>query len=204
MVRAYPAVLALTSGGIMLAYVLFYTITTFSLAYGTTKLGLSRSAMLYCAMISVAVMGISVPIFAALSALWAFPLFWLFDTGNPVLKVLAFTVGMVIFAMLYGPMGASLPELYGTRLRYSGASVSYNLGGVLGGAVAPLAATQLLASTGASWSISLYVLAMSAVSFACVFLLSETYLTDLSGIRSEERRLLAERGTPAPGAGSSP
>jgi MFS family permease len=90
MVRAYPAVLVLTSGGIMLAYVLFYTITTFSLAYGTTELGLPRSTMLYCAMISVAVMGIVVPIFAALSdrtgrrklcllaaalsALWAFPL----------------------------------------------------------------------------------------------------------------------------------
>jgi len=82
--------------------------------------------------------------------------------------------------------------------------VSYNLGGVLGGAVAPLAATQLLASTGASWSISLYVLAMSAVSFACVFLLSETYLTDLSAIRSEEHRLLAEEGTPATEAGGTP
>ena len=82
--------------------------------------------------------------------------------------------------------------------------MSYNLGGVLGGAVAPLAATQLLASTGASWSISLYVLVMSAVSLACVFLLSGTYLTDLSGIRSEERRLFAEKGTPAPEAGTSP
>lgn len=219
MVRTYPAVLALTSGGIMLSYVLFYTITTFSLAYGTTQLGLPSSTMLYCAMISVAIMGVAVPVFAslsdrtgrrrlcllaaALSALWAFPLFWLFDTGNPVLIALAFTVGMVIFAMLYGPMGAFLPELYGTRLRYSGASVSYNLGGVLGGAVAPLAAAQLLASTGASWSISLYVLAMSAISFACVFLLSETYLTDLSGIRSEERQLLAEGGTPAPEAGGT-
>src|SRR5215204_4205921 len=58
------------------------------------------------------------------------------------------------------PDGAFLPELYGTRLRYSGASVSYNLGGVLGGAVAPIIATQLLVSTGASWSISLYILAM--------------------------------------------
>ena len=212
--------MVLTSGEIMLAYVLFYTITTFSLVYGTKKLGLSRSKMLYCAMISVAVMGIAVPICAALSdkagrrrlrllaaalsALWAFQLFWLFDTGNPVLIALAFAVGMAIFAMLYGPMGAFLPELYGTRLRDSGASVSYNLGGVLGGAVAPLAATQLLASTGASWSISLYVLAMSAVSFACVFLLSETYLTDLFGIRSEERRVLTEKGTPTPETGTSP
>jgi MFS family permease len=100
---------------------------------------------------------------------------------------------MIAFAMLYGPMGAFLPELYGTRLRYSGASVSYNRGGVLGGALAPIIATQLLASTGESWSISLYMAAMAVVSFVCVFLLSETYLRDLSEIRSEERRLIAEQ-----------
>ena len=87
--------------------------------------------------------------------------------------------------------------------------MSYNLGGVLGGALAPLVATELLASTGASWPISPYVLAMSAVSFACVFLLSETYLTALSGIRSKERRLLlllllAEERPPAGEAGTSP
>lgn len=93
---------------------------------------------------------------------------------------------------IYGPMGAFLPELYGTRLRYSGAAVSYNLGGVFGGALAPLIAAQLLASTGGSWSISLYVLAMAAITFVCVFYLSETHLTDLSEIRSEERRVVAE------------
>lgn len=129
---------------------------------------------------------------AALAGLWAFPLFWLFDTGNPVLIAVSFSVGMIIFAMLYGPMGAFLPELYGTRLRYSGAAVSYNLGGVFGGALAPLIAAQLLASTGGSWSISLYVLAMAAITFVCVFYLSETHLTDLSEIRSEERRLITE------------
>lgn len=96
-------------------------------------------------------------------------------------------------------MGAFLPELYGTRLRYGGASVSYNLGGVLGGALAPIIATQLLASTGPSWSISLYMMVMAAVSFVCVFLLSETYLTDLSEIRSEERRLVAEARESAAG-----
>jgi MFS family permease len=99
---------------------------------------------------------------------------------------------MIIFAMLYGPMGAFLPELYGTRLRYSGAAVSYNLGGVLGGALAPIIATQLLASTGASWAISVYILAMAVVTFVSVFLLSETYLTDLSELRSEEGQLIAE------------
>ena len=215
MVRAYPLVLLLSSGGMSLAYVLFYTITTFSLSYGTTELGLPSSTLLYCTMVAVAIMGLGVPVFAALSdrlgrrslclwaaalaGLWAFPLFRLIDTGNPLLIALSFSVGMVIFAMLYGPMGAFLPELYGTRLRYSGAAVSYNLGGVLGGAFAPLIAGQLLASTGGSWSISLYILAMAAVSFVCISLLSETYLTDLAEIRTEEHRLVAEARESAAG-----
>ena len=205
-VRAYPAVLALTSGGMLLPYVLLYVITTFSLAYATTELGVPRTTMLYCTMIAIALMGVGVPVFATLSdrigrrlclvgaavaGLWSFPLFWLLETRSPVLISVSFSVGMIAFAMLYGPMGAFLPELYGTRLRYSGASVSYNLGGVLGGALAPIIATQLLASTGDSWSISVYVAAMAAVSFVCVFLLSE--------IRSEERRPIAEAGESAAG-----
>ena len=56
----------------------------------------------------------------------------------------------------------------------------------------------MLASTAGSWSISLYVLAIAVVSFVCISLLSETYLTDLSEIRAEERRLVAEAREPAP------
>ncbi len=125
---------------------------------------------------------------------WAFPLFWLLNTGNPILIALAFSVGMIIFAMLFGPMGAFLPELYGTRLRYSGAAVSYNLGGVIGGGLGPTIASQLLILTGVSWSISLYMLLMAVIGFVSVFFLSETYLSDLSEMRGEERRLLADEG----------
>ncbi|MGI8910852.1 MAG: MFS transporter [Rubrobacteraceae bacterium] len=208
MVRTYPLVLVLASGGISLTYVIFYTVTTFSLAYGTETLGLASSTMLYCAMISVAVMGLTVPVFAvlsdrigrrrlcllaaALAAVWAFPLFWLLDTGNPVFIALSFTVAMTIFAMLFGPMGAYLPELFGTRLRYSGAAVSYNLGGVIGGGLGPTIASQLLILTGVSWSISLYILLMSIAGFASIFFLSETHLSDISEMRSEEKRLLAD------------
>ena len=101
---------------------------------------------------------------------------------------------MLAFAVLYGPMGAYLPELFGTRLRYSGASVSYNLGGVLGGALAPIVASSLLILAGGSWAISLYIALMALVSLACLFFLSETHLTDISGMREEERELLAEGG----------
>lgn len=108
MVRAYPAVLALTSGGVLLAYVLFYIITTFSLAYATTELGVPRTTMLYCTMIAVALMGVGVPVFAtlsdrrgrrglcligaALAGLWSFPLFWLLETGSPILIALSFSL----------------------------------------------------------------------------------------------------------------
>jgi MFS family permease len=210
MIRAYPAILLLASGGISLAYVLFYTITTCSLSYGTGELGLRNSTLLYATLISVTIMGLAVPVFAALSdrlgrrnlcmagalltLLWAFPMFWLFDTGSPVLITFAFSVGMLAFAVLYGPMGAYLPELFGTRLRYSGASVSYNLGGVLGGAFAPIIASSLLIVAGGSWAISLYIALMALVSLLCLFLLSETHLTDVSGMREEERDLLAARG----------
>jgi MFS family permease len=122
-------------------------------------------------------------------------MFWLFDTKNPAFIALALSVGMVFFAMMYGPMAAFFSELFGTRMRYSGASVSYSLGGILGAALAPTIATQLLSATGTSLSISLYIAIMALITFVCTFLLSETYLTDLSSIRSEERRLIAEGST---------
>jgi hypothetical protein len=67
MLRTYPLVLLLSSGGIVLAYVLFYTITTFALAYGTTNLGLPNTTLLYCTLIAVGLMWAAVPIFASLS-----------------------------------------------------------------------------------------------------------------------------------------
>lgn len=203
MIRGYPLALLLSTGAMTLAHTLFYTTTTFSLSYGTETLDLSQSTLLYCTMIAVAVMGAGVPIFASLSdrvgrrrmcllgaglaVLWAFPLFWLLNTGNTLLIALAFSVNMTAFAMLYAPMGAFLPELYGTRMRYTGASVSYNLSGIVGGGLTPLIAASLLSSTGQSWSISAYLAAVAAVSFLCVALLAETNSRSLSGDGHEGR-----------------
>lgn len=89
-------------------------------------------------------------------------------------------------------MGAFCSELFGTRVRYSGSSLSYALAGVLGAALAPMIAVRLLAATGASWSVSLYIFVMAVISFISVRLLSETYRTDLSATRAEERRLIAK------------
>jgi MFS family permease len=106
---------------------------------------------------------------------------------------------MFAWSAMYGPMGAFFPELFGTRVRYSGSSLSYAFSGILGAALAPVIAVRLLAATGASWSVSLYLLAVALVSFVSVLLLSETYHTDLSETRPEERQLIAERQEPTAG-----
>jgi MFS family permease len=117
-------------------------------------------------------------------------MFWLVDTGKPFLIVLAFSIGMFAFSAMYGPVGAFFSELFGTRVRYSASSLSYALSSVLGAALAPVIAVRLLSATGASWSVSLYIFLMALISFVCVFLLSETYRTDLFATKPEERRLI--------------
>ena len=102
------------------------------------------------------------------------------------------TAAALAFAVLYGSMGAYPPELFGTRLRYTGASVRYNLGGVLGGALA----SSLLIVAGGSWAISLYIALVASLSLLCVFSLGETHLADISAMR-EGGVVPKQRGTSA-------
>ncbi|CAM5565467.1 hypothetical protein SSPIM334S_00502 [Streptomyces spiroverticillatus] len=99
--------------------------------------------------------------------------FVVLDRPSPVLIALALGGALFCMGVVYGPMGAYLPELFGARVRYSGASLAYNLGGVLGGAVAPLVATRLQAGFGSA-SVGWYVSAMAVVSLLCVLALPET------------------------------
>jgi MFS family permease len=117
----------------------------------------------------------------------AFPFFWLLDTRSPVAIWLAFAV--VSFAMggVYGPASSFIAELFDTRVRYSGASLGYQLAGVLSGAFAPLIATALLASYGgASWPVALYLAALSLVSLVGAYLAAETYRSDIYGGQPRE------------------
>jgi metabolite-proton symporter len=202
-VRRYPKELILTAGTMVVLFGTFYIFSTFAPSYETTQLGLQTSTTLYITMTAVIFMGLTIPLSAAVSdrvgrrnlclaaaalfGLWAFPMFWLVDTGSPPLVILSFAVLMVIYGMMFGPVAAFFSELFETRVRYSGISLGYNLGGIVGGAFTPIIATELFASTGASWSISLYVVALAAISFSSVFLLSETYSKDLSEIEDGSR-----------------
>ncbi|AHH93800.1 MFS transporter [Kutzneria albida] len=189
MVRRAPARLLLGGGVIITCYVVFYVTTTFGLSYSTTGLGLSRGAALGLQVLAIWAMALSTVlsclavdrlgrkpvlitgcVFTGLTGLVMFPLM---NTGSTALIGLAFALGLAAMGWVYGPLGAYLPELFDTRYRYSASSFAYNLGGVLGGALAPTVAAALAGSSG-PLAVGYYVAASAVVSLVCVLLLPET------------------------------
>ncbi|WP_447036464.1 MFS transporter [Streptomyces sp. DSM 118878] len=193
--RRHPRELLLGAGGMVVAYGLFYTATTYCLSYATGTLHVSRNTMLGLSLVACLFLAAGtwlaatrsdgagrrklVLVGAGLAVVWGLVLFPLLDTEQPVLIALALGGALFCMGVVYGPMGAYLPELFGTSVRYSGASLAYNLGGVLGGAVSPLVATRLQSAFGSS-SVGWYVSAMAVVSLLCVLALPETRERELA------------------------
>ncbi|WP_329793619.1 MFS transporter [Lentzea sp. DG1S-22] len=173
----------------------YYVITAFILVYVTTGLGLSKSVGLNAVLIGSAVHLVTIPVWGHLSdrfgrrsiylvgavgmAVWVFAFFAMLDTRNPGLIVLATTVGLVLHGAMYGPQAAFFSELFGTRVRYSGASIGYQLASIAAGALAPLIATALLKAYGSSFPISIYVVAMCVLTVVAVLAARETRGADL-------------------------
>ncbi|TMR13602.1 MHS family MFS transporter [Nonomuraea turkmeniaca] len=180
----------LGAGAMTIAYTLFYTATTYCLAYGTTALKIPRTTMLALTMIGVLFMAAGTVASAmvsdrlgrrrtliagtAVAVVWGLVMFPLMETASVVLVGLALAGALGLMGLIFGPMGAYLPELFKTEYRYSGASVAYSLGGVLGGAVPPLVATSMQASGLGVITIGGYVSAMALLSLLCLLALPET------------------------------
>jgi MFS family permease len=173
----------------------FNLIVAFGLTYGTQTLGYSRNAMLCIALIACALCVVMLPAFGWLSdligrkpviiggivaeALLAFPLFWLLDSREFPFALLGYLLMMTAFAANYGPIATLLAELFGTRIRYSGLSVSYMLSGLLGSAATPIVTTALLSATGKGSSVGWFMVASAVISIAALLLIEETRKTDL-------------------------
>lgn len=190
-VRDHWRLLLLTAGALSIGYAIFYAVTTWSLAYATERLGVSRSVMLTCIMGAVLVKGALTPLAALLgdrygrrplaligcaaAALWMFPMVALLSTGAPLPMFLGFLGAMVAFITMFAVIAAYLPELYEPRVRCTGAAVGYNLGGVLGGALTPLVATALAEQGGrVPWGVAAYLTGVALLSLGCFALLPET------------------------------
>ncbi|MEU2776918.1 MFS transporter [Streptomyces sp. NPDC007162] len=190
-VRHHWRLVLLTAGALAVGYAVFYAVTTWSLAYGTERLGVSRTVMLVCIMAAVVVKGSLTPVMALLgdrygrrplclvgctaSALWSFPMVALLATGQPLLMFLGFTGALVAFITMFSVVAAYLPELYEPRVRCTGAAVGYNLGGVVGGALTPIVATALAQHDGrVPWGVGAYLAGVALLSLGCFVLLPET------------------------------
>jgi metabolite-proton symporter len=175
----------------------FYIFTVFVLSYATERLGLTKSTLLNGVLIGSAVQFFLIPFFGALSdrigrrpvylggaiflAAFAFPFFWLIDTKSTALVWTAITIGLIGHSAMYGPQAAFFSELFGTNVRYTGASLGYQLASPLAGGLAPLIATALLKwSGGAPWPIAAYLMATAVVTIVCVWLAAETHRKDLT------------------------
>jgi MFS transporter, MHS family, shikimate and dehydroshikimate transport protein len=210
-VRKYPREVLVAMGMRVAENGCFYILTVFVLAYGEEELGLSKGTMLWGVIIAAAIGLFTVPMWGALSdrvgrkplylagavitTLWAFPLFGLIDTESPVLIWLSIVVGINLgHDLMYGPQAAYFSELFGTRVRYSGASLGYQLASVFAGGFAPLIATALLAAGGGSPTlVAIYMMGMGAISVVATLLADETVHKDLREDEDEERELVREK-----------
>lgn len=190
-VRDHWRLVLLTAGALSTGYAVFYTVTTWSLSYGTERLGVGRTVILTCVMGVVVVKGALTPVVAVLgdrygrrplcligcgvTALWMFPMVALLATGQPLLIFLGFLVAMVAFVTMFAVIAAYLPELYEPRVRCTGAAVGYNLGGVLGGALTPIVATAVSQGGQVPWGVGAYLTGIALLSLGCFALLPETH-----------------------------
>ncbi|MFF3738361.1 MFS transporter [Streptomyces sp. NPDC002566] len=189
--RSHWRLVLLTAGALAVGYAIFYTVTTWSLAFATERLGVSRNVMLVCVMAAVVVKGALTPLMALLgdrhgrrplclvgcaaAALWMFPMVALLATGEPLPMFLGIAGALIAFVTMFAVIAAYLPELYEPRVRCTGAAVGYNLGGVLGGALTPLAATALAEHGGrVPWGVGAYLTGVALLSLGCFALLPET------------------------------
>jgi len=204
----HPKQILLAAGAFFVVNGAFYVMITGMLDYGTRDLGLSRSAMLTAVLISSFAQIFMLPAWSALSdrvgrspvylagavllGFWAFPLFWLVDTRNVVLITVALLVGQLFLSMMYGPQAALFSEMFSRRVRYSGASIGYQLAAVFAGGLAPIIMVWLLDTTGTSLSVSLYIFAMAALTFFSVYLVTETYEDEMAEDVAEEEGAAAK------------
>ncbi|MEV0973564.1 MFS transporter [Microtetraspora glauca] len=183
---------------------IFYTFATFLVIYVTTHLQQPRSLALNALTIASVVQtaGIlasgalsdrigrrPVAIAGALSAgVWSFVFFALVEQKTFAAVLLAVSVGLLLHAMVVGAQAAFFSELFGTNVRYSGASIGYQLGSVLGGSLAPIIGVWLLKTYGSGTPVAIYLVAMTLLTVTAMLLAPETRARDLRTVDTSSPR----------------
>jgi metabolite-proton symporter len=176
----------------------FYLFSTYILAYGKNVLGCDRGLMLLAVNLAAAVEFFTIPLWGILSDYWsrkrmfllgsffliafAVPYYLLLDQRQPAAVVAAVVISLAgAHAMLYSVQASLIPELFGTRVRYTGASIGYQLAAPIAGGLAPIIAATLVQSFhGQWWPLAAYIIGIAVISLGCVYFLAETSRKDLT------------------------
>ncbi|HVJ44242.1 MAG TPA: MFS transporter [Dongiaceae bacterium] len=179
---------------IVVCYTIFYISTVFALSYGVSTLHIPRNAFLQLLCGAILFMALATPIAAIcadrfgrrpvllvgalVAVLSSFLLPVALTQGSIPLLFGFLALQLFLMGVTFAPLGALLPELFPTRLRYTGASLAYSLGGILGASLAPYIAQRLVVAGGLAW-VGYYLSAAAAISFISVFTMRETIREDL-------------------------
>lgn len=184
--RHHPRALLLGTCSAIATFVVFYLMTVFSLSWGTTALGYPRQTFLILQMIAVLCFALTIPLSAliadrhgsrsmllgAAACVIGFGLVFgtLFGSGSLWEVLLFLSVGLAVMGLTYGPIGASLAEQFPTAVRYTGASLAFNLAGIVGASLAPYLATWLAANYGLAY-VGFYMSTAGAVTLLALLLM---------------------------------
>ncbi len=201
--RRHPGALLVGIFSLLSTFVLFYLMTVFALGWGTTRLGYSRESFLFFQMAGVVLFALLIPVSAQYAArrsareamLIATLLIFLFGLAfgsllvphNQGLLLFFFLAGFSVIGLTYGPAGTILAELFSTPVRYTGASLAFNLAGIVGASPAPYIATRLAASHGLS-AVGLYLSGTALLTFLA--LLAVRPVPEEEGAGPEERHAI--------------
>lgn len=168
-----------------------YMLTVFMVVYATKNLGLPKEMLLNAIMVAAAIEVVTIPLFGWLSDIigrrpfyfagtlftivFAFPLFWLVDTRDPWIIIAATAVALSFgHGLMFGPQATYFPELFGARVRYTGASFGFQVSAALGGGLAPILATLLVGKLGGTAGVSIMLIGLALVTLVAAFFAHET------------------------------
>jgi metabolite-proton symporter len=185
--REHPRTLLLGTLASIATFVLFYLMTVFALSWGTSVLGYSRNTFLLVQLLGIVFFALTIPLSAVIAergrrrtliwvtiAIGAFGLVMapLLSSGLAGAAI-AMVIGLSLMGLTYGPLGTTLSELFPTRVRYTGSSLTFNMAGIFGASLAPYIATWLAQNYGLQF-VGYYVVAAAALTLIGLLSIRET------------------------------
>jgi MFS family permease len=186
-IREHPRMLLFGTMASIATFVLFYLMTVFSLSWGTSVLGYSRNTFLVVQLIGIVFFALTIPVSAVLAergrratligvtiaiGLFGLVMAPLLSSGLTGATV-AMVIGLSLMGLTYGPLGTTLSELFPTRVRYTGSSLTFNMAGIFGASLAPYIATWLAQTYGLQF-VGYYVVVAAAITLVGLVAIHET------------------------------